>query len=172
MPSRPTPARPAARRAPARTQTHSQTRPQTRSQTRSQTRPTVARAAASGAKSRAPRAEKPQLDPNDAGVQRRARKRAARRRNNWLAWVLVAALSVVIAGAATGVWQEYQGLQKKIGTKEGTLSDLSAQLQRKQRRVQALTTREGKERALVEGGYLGEGERFLLFPKKRGQAPQ
>ena len=121
---------------------------------------------------RASKNQKPRLDPNDVGVQRRARKRAIRRRNNGLAWIGLAVISVVIAGAATGVWQEYQSVQRKIGDKEATLSDLRAQLEQKQRRVAALKTRVGKERALVEGGYLGEGERFLLFPKKKGEADQ
>lgn len=139
--------------------------------TRAQTRPAPdVRPAA--AKSRVPKKTKPALDPNDVGVKRRARKRALRRRNNLVAWTVVAGISVVVVGAATGVWQEYQTVQQKIGVKEATLGDLRAQLERQQRRVGALKTREGKERALVEGGYLGQGERFLLFPKKNGQAKQ
>ncbi len=153
-----------------------------------QTRPTPARRRAASA--RAPRStaaqasaqaarvtpaspgEKPRLDPNDVGVKRRARKRAVRRRNNLLAWVVVAGLSVVIGGAAAGVWSEYQSVQKKINSKQTTLSALRAQLDRGQRRVAALGTRQGKERALVEGGYLGPGERFLLFPKNKEGAKE
>lgn len=123
-----------------------------------------ARAVQSKAKS------KPRLDPNDAGVKRRAAKRKVRRRNNLVAWSLLVVATVIVAGAATGIWQEYQSVQQKVGAKEATLSDLRAQLERKQRRVQALAKREGKERALVEGGYLGEGERFLLFPKSKDKA--
>ena len=78
--------------------------------------------------------------------------------------------TVVVGGAATGIWGEYERVREKIETKEATLADLRAQLERKQRRVSALDKPEGKERALVEGGYLGEGERFLLFPKGESRA--
>ena len=78
--------------------------------------------------------------------------------------------TVVVSGAATGIWGEYQRVREKIDVKEATLSDLRAQLDRKQRRVSALGKPEGKERALVEGGYLGKDERFLLFPKDKAKA--
>ena len=136
-----------------------------------QTRPPSARRAAPArAHARAARSDPPfdkaRLDPDDAGVRRRARKRAQRRRNNVIAWGVVGVTTFIIGGAALGVWTEYQAVQKKIALKEATLGDLRAQLERRQRRVAALGTREGKERALVEGGHLGEGERFLLFPKQ------
>ena len=130
------------------------------------------------AKSSAPRPQSasgksaPRLNPNDAGVKRRALKRARRRRNNTLAWGLVLVATVLVGGAATGIWDEYQRVHEKIQTKEATLSDLRAQLERKQRRVEQLDKPEGKERALVEGGYLGQGERFLLFPKGDSKTPR
>ena len=109
----------------------------------------------------------PRLNPNDAGVKRRALQRAKRRRNNVLAWSFFVVATVIVSGAATGIWGEYQRVREKIDVKEATLSDLRAQLERKQRRVSALDKPEGKERALVEGGYLGQDERFLLFPKDK-----
>ena len=120
----------------------------------------------------------PRPNPNDAGVKRRALQRAKRRRNNVLAWSFLVVATVVLSGAlgamsgesgvlsgASGIWKEYQNVQQKIAVKQATLQDLQAQLDRKQRRVSALGKPEGKERALVEGGYLGKDERFLLFPK-------
>lgn len=77
--------------------------------------------------------------------------------------------SGVLSGVA-GIWKEYKGVQQKIAVKQATLEDLQAQLDRKQRRVSALAKPEGKERALVEGGYLGKDERFLLFPKGKAKA--
>lgn len=112
----------------------------------------------------------PRLNPNDAGVKRRAANRVRRRRNNTLAWGFLIIATVVVGGAATGIWGEYQRVHEKIRVKEATLSDLRAQLERKQRRVTALDKPEGKERALVEGGYLGLGERFLLFPKDKAKS--
>lgn len=132
------------------------------------------RPANSAAKSSAPpsknssgKSAAPRLNPNDAGVKRRALQRAKRRRNNVLAWGFLLIATVIVGGAATGIWDEYQRVHEKIKIKEDTLSDLRAQLERKQRRVMALDKPEGKERALVEGGYLGLGERFLLFPKDK-----
>ena len=112
----------------------------------------------------------PRLNPNDAGVKRRALQRTKRRRNNVLAWSFFIVATVIVSGAATGIWGEYQRVREKIDVKEATLSDLRAQLDRKQRRVSALGKPEGKERALVEGGYLGKDERFLLFPKDKENA--
>ncbi len=112
----------------------------------------------------------PRLNPNDAGVKRRALQRTRRRRNNTLAWVFFIGATVIVSGAATGIWGEYERVREKIDVKEATLSDLHAQLDRKQRRVSALDKPEGKERALVEGGYLGKDERFLLFPKDKSKA--
>ncbi len=109
----------------------------------------------------------PRVNPNDAGVKRRAANRIKRRRNNTLAWGFLIVATVIVGGAATGIWGEYQRVHEKISLKEATLSDLQAQLERKQRRVTALDKPEGKERALVEGGYLGLDERFLLFPKEK-----
>ncbi len=110
------------------------------------------------------------VNSNDAGVKRRAANRVRRRRNNTLAWGFLIVATVFVGGAATGIWGEYQRVHAKISVKEATLSDLQAQLERKQRRVTALDKPEGKERALVEGGYLGNDERFLLFPKDKKQA--
>ena len=112
----------------------------------------------------------PRLNPNDAGVKRRAASRIRRRRNNTLAWGFLLIATIIVGGAATGIWGEYQRVHEKINVKQATLSDLNAQLERKQRRVTALDKPEGKERALVEGGYLGNGERFLLFPKDTDKA--
>ena len=117
--------------------------------------------------SRPTKAAAPRLNPNDAGVKRRALQRTKRRRNNVLAWSFFVVATVVVSGAATGIWGEYQRVREKIDVKQATLSDLRAQLERKQRRVWALGKPEGKERALVEGGYLGQDERFLLFPKDK-----
>ena len=129
------------------------------------TKKSAARPKAAGAKSAAPR-----VNLNDVGARRRAANRARRRRNNTLAWGFLVVATVVVGGAATGIWGEYERVREKIETKEATLADLRGQLERKQRRVSALDKPEGKERALVEGGYLGEGERFLLFPKGESKA--
>ena len=150
-------------------------------------------ASSASPKSAAPRPQKPvgkgaaspRLDANEVGVKRRANQRARRRRNNWLAWSFLVVATVVLSGAlgavsgaggvwkgASGIWKEYQGVQQKIAVKQATLDDLHAQLDRKQRRVSALDKPEGKERALVEGGYLGKDERFLLFPHDKTQAEQ
>ena len=112
----------------------------------------------------------PRVNPNDAGVKRRAANRIKRRRNNTLAWCFLVIATIIVGGAATGVWGEYKRVHEKIGAKESKLADLQTQYKRKQRRVTALDKPEGKERALVEGGYLGKGERFLLFPKDKKEA--
>ena len=135
----------------------------------SQSRPATSRPAKTAAT--------PRVNPNDVGVKRRAANRIRRRRNNTLAWVFLIIATVVLSGAlgvmsgaggvwsgAIGIWDEYQRVHEKIGVKQSKLTDLQAQLERKQRRVTALGKPEGKERALVEGGYLGKDERFLLFP--------
>lgn len=136
--------------------------------------PSPRSAAPSAPQNPAPRAKNaseksaaPRLNPNDAGVKRRAAQRIRRRRNNVLAWGFFIVATVIVSGAATGIWGEFQRVREKIDVKQATLGDLRAQLERKQRRVTALDKPEGKERALVEGGYLGKDERFLLFPKDK-----
>lgn len=111
----------------------------------------------------------PRQNTNDAGVKRRAANRVRRRRNNTLAWCFLVIATIIVGGAATGIWGEYQRVHQKISIKEATLADLRAQLERMQRRVTVLDKPEGKERALVEGGYLGKDERFLLFPKDKAK---
>ena len=163
---RPSTPRPSTPRAPdARPRKRAASREGARSGARSSVRPAAPSAPRGRARKLTDGSEKPRLDPNDAGVRRRAAKRNRRRAINLLAWGVLAGATVFVIGAGTGVWAEYKRVQQKIGVKEATLSDLRAQLGRKQRRVAAQNTREGKERALVEGGYLGPGERFLLFPK-------
>ena len=142
-------------------------RPRKRATSRAAARPAASNAPRGRARKLTDGSEKPRLDPNDVGVRRRAAKRNRRRAINLLAWGVLACATVFVIGAGTGVWAEYKRVQQKIGIKEATLADLRAQLERKQRRVAAQNTREGKERALVEGGYLGPGERFLLFPKSK-----
>ena len=124
----------------------------------------------SASSSPAKTAATPRVNPNDAGVKRRAANRIRRRRNNTLAWCFLLIATIIVGGAATGIWGEYKRVHEKIRVKQATLSDLNAQLERKQRRVTALDKPEGKERALVEGGYLGKGERFLLYPKDKKEA--
>jgi hypothetical protein len=87
------------------------------------------------------------------------------RQNNLLAWTVALAVTVVIGGAAAGVWSELQTVRGRVAQKRSTLADLNAQLESSKRRLSALTSASGKERVLVENGFIKPGERLLLFPK-------
>ena len=107
-------------------------------------------------------APKPATDP---GSKRRALKKKRTQQGNFLAWTVAAAVSVVIAGAAAGVWSEFQSAQGRVAQKRATLADLRAQLEIGKKRLGALASASGKERVLVENGFIKPGERLLLFPK-------
>ena len=108
----------------------------------------------------------------DVGVARRARKKAERRRKNLLVLLVFACVTAILSGTAFGTWQgrggvwgEYQDAKAKVATKEATLRDLRAQLQRGRKRLADFAHNGGRERALVDNGFIREGDRLLLFPK-------
>ncbi len=112
----------------------------------------------------APNAAAPKIV--DAGSKRRALKKKKARQSNWLAWTAAGAVTVIVAGTAAGIWTELQTTQGRVAQKRATLADLNTQLESGKRRLQALASAGGKERVLVENGFIKPGERLLLFPKK------
>ncbi|HEX8465164.1 MAG TPA: hypothetical protein VF627_11155 [Abditibacterium sp.] len=132
-------------------------------------RPSIPEAPAASGSSAAPhsparrrRALKKAVDP---GAARRAQKKAQARRRGLLAWSLALVVSVMIAGTAAGVWSELESTRQRVAQKQATLADLKDQLGVGQRRLRALSSASGKERVLVENGFIRPGERLLLFPK-------
>lgn len=105
----------------------------------------------------------------DAGSKRRALKKRRSRQANLAAWTLAAAITVAIAGASAGIWAEFQSVKGRVAQKRATLADLTAQLESGKRRLRALASASGKERVLVENGFIKPGERLLLFPKTPGK---
>lgn len=103
--------------------------------------------------------------PLDAGAKRRALKKKRGRQSNLVAWSVAGAITVAIAGTAAGIWTEYGGAKGRVSQKRAVLGDLSAQLQTGKRRLSALASASGKERVLVENGFIKPGERLLLFPR-------
>lgn len=103
--------------------------------------------------------------PADPGAKRRAQKKVRARQNNLLAWTVALAVTVVIGGAAAGVYSELQTVKGRVAQKKSTLADLTAQLESGKRRLSTLSSASGKERVLVENGFIKPGERLLLFPK-------
>ena len=101
----------------------------------------------------------------DVGTKRRALKKRRARQSNWLAWTVAAAITVVIAGAGVGLWTELGEVRERVTQKRATLADLNAQLEKGRNRLRALSSSSGKERVLVENGFIRPGERLLLFPK-------
>jgi hypothetical protein len=71
----------------------------------------------------------------------------------------------MFAGAAAGVISECRWVNGQIAHKAATLSDLKAQDDTGRRRLGALTSPGGRERMLVERGYIKPGSRLLLFPR-------
>ncbi|WP_123580325.1 hypothetical protein [Abditibacterium utsteinense] len=103
--------------------------------------------------------------PLDAGAKRRALKKKRGRQNNLVAWLVAAAITVTIAGTAAGIWTELQSAKGRVAQKRATFADLQAQFESGKRRLSALASASGKERVLVENGFIKPGERLLLFPK-------
>ena len=101
----------------------------------------------------------------DVGTKRRALKKKRARQTNWAAWTVAGAITVAIVGASAGIWAELQAAQGRVNQKRATLADLSAQLESGRNRLQSLASASGKERVLVENGFIKPGERLLLFPK-------
>ena len=110
----------------------------------------------------ASKSSKPVLD---AGAKRRALKKRRGRQSNLVAWIVAAAVTVTIAGAAAGIRTELKGAKSRVAQKSATLADLGAQLESGKRRLSALASASGRERVLVENGFIKPGERLLLFPK-------
>lgn len=104
---------------------------------------------------------------NDAGVRRRARKRAQDRSKNVLVWSVFLVLSVLISGASLGVWSRFQGVKEKVALKQATLHDLQAQLDTRKRKLATMTSPAGKDRVLVENGFVRPDQRILLFPSEK-----
>ena len=102
----------------------------------------------------------------DPGAKRRALKKKRGRQRDFAAWLIAGAVSVMIAGAAAGVWSEFQGAQGRVGEKRATLAVLTRELEIGKKRLRALASASGKERVLVENGFIKPGERLLLFPKE------
>jgi len=107
------------------------------------------------------------LDPNDAGVKRRARKKAETRNKNLMIWGVTLCLTVAIGSMAAGVYDRYGKMKGKVADKNGMLVALQKQLDEKKSRLTAMSSSVGKERVLVERGFVRDGERLLLFPKKK-----
>jgi hypothetical protein len=119
------------------------------------------RAAKSAAKAKSTPAPK----PRDPGEARRAAKKAATRRNNVVAWVIAAGVTVVIAGTSAGVYSDYLSMQRRIARKQDTLRDLQKQEENGRRRLAQLSSPRGREQVLVNNGYIKPGDRLLLFPR-------
>ena len=109
---------------------------------------------------------------NAPGAARRAQKKAEHRRKAGLALLVFAAVSAILGGTAFGAWQGHQGIwheykdvKSKVIAKEQTLRDLRAQLERGRKRLADFNHNSGRERALVENGFIRDGDRLLLFPK-------
>lgn len=116
--------------------------------------PRVARAAKTGTASKL-----------DVGSKRRALKKKRARQGNWAAWTAAAAITLILAGAGAGIWAELHTTRERVAQKQAILSDLKVQLERGQHRLRALSSASGKERVLVENGFIRPGERLLLFPQ-------
>lgn len=110
-------------------------------------------------------ASRPTAKPVDPGTKRRAQKKVRARQNNLLAWTIALAVTIMIGGTAAGVWSELQTVKGRVAQKRSTLADLSMQLESGKKRLGALASSSGKERVLVENGFIKPGERLLLFPK-------
>lgn len=122
------------------------------------------------AKSAARPKSAPSAKPRDPGEARRAAKKAATRRNNLVAWVITAAITVVIAGTSVGVYSDYLSMQRRIARKQETLTDLKKQEDNGRRRLAQLSSPRGREQVLVNNGYIKPGDRLLLFPRTEEEA--
>ncbi len=107
----------------------------------------------------------------DVGAKRRALKKKRGRQSNAVAWLGAAAVTVAIAGTAAGIWTELEGAKARVSQKRATLTDLSAQFESGKRRLSALASASGRERVLVENGFIKPGERLLLFPQSPEKMP-
>lgn len=133
------------------------------------------------AKSAKPSAPTPPLSANERGVARRARKKAERRRKNWLVWLGFCAATAVIAGTALGVssrflhikgiWKDYKDVKALVVSKQVTLKAQQEQLAQGRKRLNAFNGGSGRERALAKNGFIRPGERILLFPSDNKSQP-
>ncbi len=78
---------------------------------------------------------------------------------------MVVVVTGLVAGATQRVWPEYQEAKAHVAQKNRDLATLKAELEAGKRRLGALSSASGKERVLVENGFIQAGERLLLFPK-------
>ncbi|MBW3637691.1 MAG: hypothetical protein KY445_14695 [Armatimonadetes bacterium] len=106
----------------------------------------------------------------DAGTRRRAAKKKEARRNNLLALCVVVVVTGLVAGATQKVWPEYQEAKAHVAQKNRDLATLKAELESGKRRLGAISSVSGKERVLVENGFIQSGDRLLLFPKDPPQS--
>ncbi|RYG69568.1 hypothetical protein EON80_09575 [bacterium] len=119
-----------------------------------------------GARSEGARAKKPGSGPpTDAGVRRRELKKKRGRQSTMLGWTVAAVATVMIGGMAAGVLSELHSAEGRVSQKRATLADLKTQFEIGKKRLGALSSASGKERVLVENGFVKPGERLLLFPK-------
>jgi len=102
---------------------------------------------------------------SDSGNARRSAKKAVNRRTNTLVWSFVSVVTVVFTGLAAGVYSECHWVKGQIAYKNATLVDLKAQEAIGKKRLEGLTTNEGKIRVLVENGFIKPGQRLLNMPK-------
>jgi hypothetical protein len=102
----------------------------------------------------------------DPGAKRRALKKKRGRQRDLVAWLIAGAVSVMIAGTAAGIWSEFKDAQGRVVEKRSTLAALNKELETGKKRLNALASASGKERVLVENGFIRPGERLLLFPKE------
>jgi hypothetical protein len=113
------------------------------------------------------KAQRATLDPNDAGVRRRARKKTETRKKNLIIWGITLGLTVIIGGMATGIYARYESVSADVDHKNEVLASLQKQLNEKRQKLSEMSSAVGKERVLVERGFVRDGERLLLFPKDK-----
>lgn len=119
-----------------------------------------------------PRAKKAASGPvTDAGVRRRELKKKRNRQSAMVGWVAAAAATVMIGGMAAGVLSELRSAESRVAQKRATLADLKTQFEIGKKRLSALSSASGKERVLVENGFVKPGQRLLLFPKPTPKTP-
>jgi hypothetical protein len=107
----------------------------------------------------------------DAGVRRRELKKKRGRQSALVAWLLAVGASVMIGLAAAKVSVELDKAEGRVAQKRATLADLKTQFEIGKKRLKALNSASGKERVLVENGFVKPGQRLLLYPKPTPKEP-
>jgi hypothetical protein len=105
----------------------------------------------------------------DAGAKRRAERKAANRRNNWIAGLIAISVTVAVSAAGAGVYSEYSQRELQIAHKKATLFKLQKQEENGRRRLTQLKSPRGRADLLVNSGYIKPGDRVLLFPRTEAE---